>query len=416
MNSHLFSSSPFLSLVCFLLVVFAKIQSSSSNPYNMYESCKIQFQCGNITAGYPFWGGTQRPWGCGHPELKLNCEHNGVGDVPTMMINEVNYMVLDIKLEDQTLMIARMDYLKPEGICSPVSHNTTINHEIFDYSDGYENVTLLYDCPSNDNQAPPLPYKHCSYKNWSVKAGDHDSGICDASVFFPVPKNLLPREGAGPSDFRQVLGKGFELKWKLGTCALDFNNEKICFCPNQQHGLYHACPACYPFWGEPRPQPCAAHQELKLNCNEDDDLTAMEINGVYYWFLDINPNARTPRIARKDYQNGICSPEFPNTTINPEIFDYSDGKLNWKTMDNPSDMGKFLKEGFVLKWKFGGVPCVDCTKREGSCGPDHSGSNGTIGVCPPSSSLPDQAPKESPSSALHDQASTGSPDSTGTQP
>ncbi|TXG70040.1 hypothetical protein EZV62_004975 [Acer yangbiense] len=215
------------------------------------------------------------------------------------------------------------------------------------------------------------------------------------------------------------------------------------------------------------------HQELKLNCNDDDDLTTMEINGVYYWVLDINPDTRTLRIARKDYHNGICSPEFPNTTINPEIFDYSDGyenmtflydcpkptpglvvhfncpssnnvkykdwsilagtngpgpcnasvvvpfprKLNWKTIDNPSDMGKFLKEGFVLKWKFGGLPCVDCTKREGSCGPDHSGySNVTIGVCPPSSSLPDQAPKESPSSVLHDQAPTGSPDSTGTQP
>ncbi|KAK2652301.1 hypothetical protein Ddye_012157 [Dipteronia dyeriana] len=86
--------------------------------------------------------------------------------------------------------------------------------------------------------------------------------------------------------------------------------------------------AGYPFWGEPRPQYCAAHQELKLNCNDDDDLTTMEINGVYYWVLDINPVARTLRIARKDYQNGICSPEFPNTTINPEIFDYSDGDEN----------------------------------------------------------------------------------------
>ncbi|KAK3173884.1 hypothetical protein Dsin_032546 [Dipteronia sinensis] len=212
--------------------------------------------------------------------------------------------------------------------------------------------------------------------------------------------------------------------------------------------------AGYPFWGEPRPQHCAAHQELKLNCNDDDDLTTMEISGVYYWVLDINPNARILRIARKDYQNGICSPEFPNTTINPEIFDYSDryenmtflydcpkpspglslhfncpvsnsvkymdwsipagangpvpcnasvvvpfpGKINWTTMNNLSDMGKFLKEGFVLNWKFGGVPCVDCTKLEGSCGPD-SGLNGTIWACPPSSSLPDQAPTEYPAAS-----------------
>ncbi|KAL5745052.1 hypothetical protein ACOSP7_026198 [Xanthoceras sorbifolium] len=206
----------------------------------------------------------------------------------------------------------------------------------------------------------------------------------------------------------------------------------------------------YPFWGEPgRPQHCAAHQELKLNCYDDDDdgdnLPTMEINGVHYWVLNISLEAQTLRIARKDYDNGICSPEYPNTTINPVLFDYSDGyqnltflydcpsspvlpvhfacpisnsvkykdwsitagasgpgacsasvvvpfprKLNWTAMNNPSDLGQILKEGFVLTWKFGGVPCQDCTNPEGSCGPD-SGSNGTM-ACPPSSVLPEESP------------------------
>ncbi|KAK1575510.1 hypothetical protein Q3G72_006104 [Acer saccharum] len=107
----------------------------------MYESCKIQFQCGNIKASYPFWGESQGlpQWeGCDHPKFKLNCEDEGGY---TMMINEVKYRVLDIEWKDQTLMrIARMDYL--EGICSPVSYNTTVNSELFDYSDGYQNVTF----------------------------------------------------------------------------------------------------------------------------------------------------------------------------------------------------------------------------------------------------------------------------------
>ncbi|KAI9162479.1 hypothetical protein LWI28_027822 [Acer negundo] len=177
-----------------------------------------------------------------------------------MTINEVKYMVLDIKLEDQTLRIARMDYLKPEGICSPAFHSTTINREILDYSDGYENVTFMYDCPKSLHQK----YKPCSisngvkHKNWSVKAGDHDSGICDASVFFPVPKNWTAIIDDDPF-LRQILSQGFELKLKKlrgiscencnnsnGTCGWGpFSNETICFCPNQPNqpfGSTNACP------------------------------------------------------------------------------------------------------------------------------------------------------------------------------
>ncbi|KAL5809927.1 hypothetical protein ACOSQ4_026495 [Xanthoceras sorbifolium] len=159
----------------------------------------------------------------------------------------------------------------------------------------------------------------------------------------------------------------------------------------------------------------------------------MEINGVYYRVLDISLEAQTLRIARKDYKSGICSPEYANTTINPELFDYSDGyqnltfiydcpsspvlpvhfacpisnsvkykdwsitagangpgacsasvvvpfprKLNWTAMNNPSDLGQILKEGFVLAWKFGGVPCQDCANPEGSCGPDSAAVVGII--------------------------------------
>ncbi|KAK1578286.1 hypothetical protein Q3G72_029083 [Acer saccharum] len=244
MNSHLFSSSPFLSLVCFLLVVFAKIQSSSCNPYSTDESCIIPFQCGNITAGYPFWGEGEspqvsRPWVCGHHELLLNCEHNGEGAVTTLMIKDVKYRVLDIKPIEKTLRIVNMDYPEPERICSPAFHNTTINREILDYSDGYENVTFIYYCP-----AP------CS-----IEAGYDDPGNCDASVFFPVPKNSLNWEARDHAFLRQVLDKGFEWRWKLrgiscencnnskGSCGRDpVSKETICFCPNQPNlGSTNAC-------------------------------------------------------------------------------------------------------------------------------------------------------------------------------
>ncbi|KAL1192103.1 LEAF RUST 10 DISEASE-RESISTANCE LOCUS RECEPTOR-LIKE PROTEIN KINASE-like 1.3 [Cardamine amara subsp. amara] len=37
--------------------------------------CDTLFQCGNLTAGFPFWG-EARPEPCGHPSLVLHCNHN----------------------------------------------------------------------------------------------------------------------------------------------------------------------------------------------------------------------------------------------------------------------------------------------------------------------------------------------------
>ncbi|TXG46601.1 hypothetical protein EZV62_027901 [Acer yangbiense] len=195
---------------------YENIQSSSSNPnYNKYESCNIEFKCGNITAGYPFWGGPQQLVDCGHPELKLNCEDEGLLDpFVTMMIKGVKYRVLEIKSVDKTLRIERMYYLEPERICSPAFHNTTINREKLDYSEGYENVTFIYYC---------LPPKSIPCY---IEAGYDDPGNCDASVFFPIPKNSLNWKRDDES-LRRVLDKGFEWKWKLRDISCEnCNNSK----------------------------------------------------------------------------------------------------------------------------------------------------------------------------------------------
>ncbi|KAK1577650.1 hypothetical protein Q3G72_023571 [Acer saccharum] len=379
MNSHLFSSSPFLSLVGFLLVVFAKIQSSSSYPYGTYESCRIQFQCGNITAGYPFWGespqGLSRWEGCGHPELKLKCEHDLA---TTMMIKDVKYLVLYIKSEDRTLRIARMDYLEPEGICSPAFPNTTVNHELFDYSDWYEDVTFLYDCPAG------LPLEDCTgaveHKNFSIKVGAHGPGMCDASVFFPVLKNSSDRKAIDDVFWRPVLHKGFELKWKLkgisceectnskGSCGSEpFYNETICFCPNQPNqpnqpiGSSNACrpgsnAVCgvrcgtnsatlqlcqrsrfsklhhhnnpylsYPFWGEDRSEYCG-YPGFKVDCNSD--VPEINIAGRIYRVLKIDSPSNKVIVAIQDYWDNNCPKNSGNSPLNFTIFDYSPDTRN----------------------------------------------------------------------------------------
>ncbi|KAL5743354.1 hypothetical protein ACOSQ2_026470 [Xanthoceras sorbifolium] len=221
MNSQLFSSSLYLSLVCFLLVILLKIQSSSTNP----DLCRHPFKCGTVKAGYPFWGESYRPDpSCGHPKLKLDCDYEH--ETTTIRINEVIYHVLEINESTHTLKIAREDY--KEGIC-PAQwknglfgvHNTTIDSQLFDFSpaDEYENVTLLYGCPPP--LSPNIPeHFTCQingfpYNTGSIKGGANGPGACMASVFVPVPKKLYEATIGNWSALEETLPRGFELNWMV---------------------------------------------------------------------------------------------------------------------------------------------------------------------------------------------------------
>ncbi|TXG46598.1 hypothetical protein EZV62_027898 [Acer yangbiense] len=89
-------------------------------------------------------------------------------------------------------MIARKDY--QNGIFSHEFPKTTINSEIFYYSDGHENMTFLYDCPKptpglvvNFNC---LSSNNVKYKDWSILAGANCPGAYNVSVVIPFPRKL----------------------------------------------------------------------------------------------------------------------------------------------------------------------------------------------------------------------------------
>ncbi|KAL5809910.1 hypothetical protein ACOSQ4_026478 [Xanthoceras sorbifolium] len=272
MNSQLFSSSLSLSLVCFLLVIFLKIQSSSTS--SNLDLCSQPFQCGTVTAGYPFWGRPDRPDFCGHPKLKLDCDKN---ERTTITIEEVNYHVLDINVSTRTLHIARKDYYL-EGICPPhlQNSNTTIDSQLFDFSpaDEYENVTLIYGCPPSSTNI--LEHFTCHingvthYDHGFIEPGAKGPGACNASVFVPVPKKLYEATIGNSSALEQALQEGFEWKWKviggvpcedctnsMGSCGNDIvSNETICYCPDSSQPFFdRPCPP------SPAPAPAPANPD-----------------------------------------------------------------------------------------------------------------------------------------------------------
>ncbi|EOA23165.1 hypothetical protein CARUB_v10016809mg [Capsella rubella] len=86
--------------------------------------CNDLFQCGNITAGFPFSGGL-RDETCGHPSLKLNC--NKVSNTTSLIISGYNYTVLHIDYNNDnkslTLGLSRQDF-SVKGLGSVVQNST----------------------------------------------------------------------------------------------------------------------------------------------------------------------------------------------------------------------------------------------------------------------------------------------------
>ncbi|KAF3444285.1 hypothetical protein FNV43_RR13975 [Rhamnella rubrinervis] len=201
----------------------------------------------------------------------------------------------------------------------------------------------------------------------------------------------------------------------------------------------------YPFWGGGRPEGCG-HPDLHLLC--EGSQTKIHIKDVKYNVLAIDQDAQTLQISRDDFWDGLCSPKFPNTTFDPNQFEYSPifgeiillydcapdppwkfscpgrsahkfgfitiGVTTWTCKSNlkvgirrssfdhimdPSAMLEALREGFEVKYKMVDMGlCGECTKSNGVCGYNwdtkqpncycagHYVSTGK--TCPPPSSPP----------------------------
>ncbi|KAJ6735023.1 WALL-ASSOCIATED RECEPTOR KINASE GALACTURONAN-BINDING DOMAIN-CONTAINING PROTEIN-RELATED [Salix purpurea] len=215
MNSSVFS---FLSDFVFLLLLFIQIPSSLSND-DLYSACSKKFVCGDISAGFPFWGPGRSPT-CGIPELELRCEN----DITTMNINQVAYRVLEIKHEIEILRIAREDYLV--GLCPPQFMNS-FNPKIFEPVEGYEFLTFIYGCKdASTTISGPKTFtcKINDVNNRSVynQDGDDGPGKCNGSVFVPVLKDYPQVWNTASWEwnmaaFEEQLKRGFEVRWKVDS-------------------------------------------------------------------------------------------------------------------------------------------------------------------------------------------------------
>ena len=176
------------------------------------------FSCGNINnIGFPFWGGI-RPDGCGHRGLELNCDKN---NVTIIKIRDVTYSVLNVNLNTQMLTITREDYLS--GFCSPNFVNTTLDPTLFDFSLGYQNLTLAYGCALSSVALPGQLTCSSSSGLFDVhmELGAHGPENCNRSVVIPVPSNQSV-DTLTWAKLEQSIKEGFDVKLKVDTSACSF--------------------------------------------------------------------------------------------------------------------------------------------------------------------------------------------------
>lgn len=256
------SSSLALRLLFPLFLIL--IKTPRSQGVDNYTSCSGRFSCGDVNGvSYPFWGGN-RGSSCGYPELELKCEN---GSDTTILIEGVKYRVLEVYPNSaQVLTIAREDYM--QGLCPTNFLNTTLDSSLFQITDGYTNLTLLYGC----QQSVFLPFLgqfSCPVQGVSYTAGYVLSGLsvsiipCFKSVVVPVSSYFWNIVGNTSSGLSELLQHGFEVQLKVdseacvectrsnGVCGYDpASKGTTCYCPDQ----FFASKTCNSSTSAPTPE------------------------------------------------------------------------------------------------------------------------------------------------------------------
>ncbi|CAN7039809.1 unnamed protein product [Brassica rapa subsp. trilocularis] len=194
-------------ILFFIFYRFHQILCASSE--KEIGRCDALFQCGDVTAGFPF-SGRNRPEVCGHPLLRLHCINN----ITSLIISNQEFYVLKINKTSNTLTLARPDLLG--SFCSSAFTNTTLPPQIFELLPTYKNITVFYHCD------PFLPYlsSHTCPKIGLISLSENHNGTCRNGFTVNVPKSFIATEKKlNMTNLESVLSKGFEVKLKIDRKA-----------------------------------------------------------------------------------------------------------------------------------------------------------------------------------------------------
>ncbi|RWR82059.1 LEAF RUST 10 DISEASE-RESISTANCE LOCUS RECEPTOR-LIKE PROTEIN KINASE-like protein 2.4 isoform X2 [Cinnamomum micranthum f. kanehirae] len=213
------------SLSSFLLIVLLFFTPASfAQEYNQrFPDCfPIPFDCGGVqlNISYPFWT-EDTPENCRYPnELEIKC--NMTANSSEIVIQKRPYDVTRIDYENQTATIVDKDYYLMHNDmipCHAPSSNTSLDFNLFNYTQRYLNLLFLDDCPD------PLPQNHLYLKSLNCSS-DHAFYFTEEHITSPsincsviqisilrTNKDRLWEKPEG--SWIDVLSEGFEVAWSF---------------------------------------------------------------------------------------------------------------------------------------------------------------------------------------------------------
>ncbi|KAL4582512.1 hypothetical protein LXL04_007062 [Taraxacum kok-saghyz] len=292
-------------------VLDKKLQDScSTNPDEFYTTCNDSFNCGNISGfRFPFRKETD-PTHCGYPGFELKCNQ----DIPpTITIKNMTYRVQSIDPTTKIIKIIREDMI--ESICPQNLVNTTVDYNLFDYTSGNMNMSIIFGCPGSWNNLG-IESISCSNKGDSPAffiPGVHGPGDCETSVVVPVSVTVLD-----PNTVGRVVGSGFEVRWKVddeictgcrqsgGRCVYDnVTSLAACGCP-KPHTLAGSC-------GE-------VNETRAVASPSSDEYPELISDPITYRVLEANLTGKSLVLARSDLWHNPCPTTFVNSSLNSKVF------------------------------------------------------------------------------------------------
>ncbi|XP_050936176.1 LEAF RUST 10 DISEASE-RESISTANCE LOCUS RECEPTOR-LIKE PROTEIN KINASE-like 1.2 isoform X2 [Cucumis melo] len=239
------------------------------------EDCGESYNCGElVNIRYPFWG-NKKERVCGQQEFKLNCKNN---QTTTVYINSLEYNVLRINQSNNRMRIARSDLF--ENYCPENEIQVaTMNGHRFVYSSNNQNISVWYNCTTDNEIQIPDTYKFWCGGKWeklrrpnyafepSAKSWSLERGECGMNI-----EVMVTREGLkeGIKERKSLVEKavkwGFDVEYENwykdacnecnengGKCGGNNTYPYYCICTNGIASSYDCKAPLLPLLPPPAP-------------------------------------------------------------------------------------------------------------------------------------------------------------------
>ncbi|XP_028793020.1 LEAF RUST 10 DISEASE-RESISTANCE LOCUS RECEPTOR-LIKE PROTEIN KINASE-like 2.1 [Neltuma alba] len=212
------------------------LPQSYSQQNETYPVCSQPYSCGSLTnISYPFWG-QNRPSFCGRNGFRLVCP-NDLNT--TIQAGSQTFHVLKINQSGFTMRL-----VPPESaynLCPPNISNISLSSSPFSFLSTVQNITVLYDCPSQISGANNLtcqnnPGKQAFYVNETQLQRLSGFDRCGYRIQVPVSVDIPL------GSLKNAPDEGFDVKYDAseceacktsgGTCGANQSNSSMfsCYC------------------------------------------------------------------------------------------------------------------------------------------------------------------------------------------